>query len=200
MDTSSVVAHRGLPVTLAPSLAGGWHLIIARWLAGTRAQGAILPRLWPRRRGADASLSHLSHPSPRIQGPRPEGNRSLTTAGIPAAATRGQPGGKPQRAAATLPGLQAREAAGVPISPASMRARSRAWKRPSSPAPSGEANPRCPLLRQALFQPRRAAPGSGQLPPVCSALLAVPRPPRPPGSASSCKYGGARPPRRDPQV
>lgn len=43
MDTSSVVAHRGLPVTLAPSLAGGWHLIIARWLAGTRAQGAILP-------------------------------------------------------------------------------------------------------------------------------------------------------------
>lgn len=49
----------------------------------------IPPRLWPRRRGADASLSHLSHPSPRIQGPRPEGNRSLTTAGIPAAATRG---------------------------------------------------------------------------------------------------------------
>lgn len=152
--------------------------------------------------GADASLSHLAHPFPRIQGSSPEGNRSLPTAGIPADATR-------------ISDSQEENLNSPPrFSRGCRPGRRRGCPFPRLPCAHGHgrgsAQARQPWAERPTLaihsyarrssSPRRAAPGSGQLPPVCSALLAVPRPPRPPGTASSCKYGGARPPRLDPQV
>lgn len=78
--------------------------------------------------------------------------------------------------------------------PTSPRTLSRARKRPSLPA---QAAPGSPLPREVLLSPRRAAPGGGQLLPACPAL---PRPLRPPGTASSLHTVAARPQRLDAQL
>lgn len=136
----------------------------------------------------------FSHPLPRIPEPSLERNQLLPAAGISAGAAPqfAQPG-DPHLApdcprAAGLGGGD-----GAHLFPASSRARSRARKRPGPPALGGEAAPRSPLPGWARSRPRRAAPGDRQLPPVGPALPAVPQPPRPRGTASSCKYSGGPP-------
>lgn len=81
----------------------------------------------------------------------------------------------------------------IPPAPTSPRTLSHARKRPSLPA---QAAPGSPLPLGVLLSPRRAAPGGGQLLPACPAL---PRPLRPPGTASSLQTVAARPQRLDAQ-